>query len=62
MAQPYKSQSGGTNPSREKSSIHGDESENRTGSGHVTPPVVDLTNFENVVSRKRKLTSKVWKQ
>ena len=60
MAQPHKSQSDGTNPSGEQSSIRGDESANRTGSGHVTPPVVDLTDVEGEVSRKHKLTSKVW--
>ena len=52
--------SDGTNLSGEQSSIRNDESANRTGSGHVTPSVVDLTDFEEEVSRKRKLTSKVW--
>ena len=59
MAQPYKSQSGGTNPFGEQSLIHGDKSANHTESGHVTPLVVDLIDVEGEVSRKRKLTSKV---
>ena len=60
MAQLYKSQNGGTNPSGEQSSVHSDKFVNCTGSGHVTPLVMDLTDVEEEVSRKRKLTSKVW--